>query len=582
MIVLTTLKQQCRRLLRKLSLYDVAALLVISAFIVLFFFSPMPELSWDAAGQATTGIFWHDAIGNVVLTGRIDGIEGFVAKFLQHYGNFAEVFYTPIFWGLVGGFTFSFFGIGESTYYYTVLFFALVTILATYLLASRLYDKRIGFISNLFLASSHALYGYSKSSTIDIPATAMVTLSMLIFLKAEANRRWVYSLFAGVLVGLSFMTKPTTAIIAVTIVLFLITKYVRSRNRKAEGSSKEGLPKRLSNFAIMSISALVMFAIQMYIWINSGAISSWIYAFLGPPVAPFPWHIYFLWIFTEYFSLIMISLFVIGFVFCLGKRNSSDIFLLTWFVTVLLFAMFASNKQPRYLLPLVPCLSIIASRGLVSLYSMAKERLNIQSRKIPIQYLIKIIFVFLIISGILGNVGLIQGEPHKSLVDFTNINESPMGEVAKFLVEKEGVIYVLPEYGGWVALQVLGAHYSLPTLEFYILKYDRQTLTYFYGSYDPLYGSNETFLESLDQLSDDYGGKTVYVVIPYATNLSWDILEFLEPPLRAFMEIQRINMDAFQKRIEFMDSHSQLIPLVRVFRRGEVEIRVYQRIKGAF
>jgi len=585
MKVLKGLERKILEGLRVLSFYDAVVLLVILAFTALFLVYPMPELKWDSGRLGTSGILWHDVIRNVVLTGRFDSAKEFVETYLNQYES--DVFYYPVFWGLVCGSSFFFFGISEAAFYLVVLFFALATILATYLLASSLYDKRVGVISSLFIASSNALFAYTKSGEIDVPATAMVTLSMFAFIKAEADKRWVYSVLAGILVGLSFMTKPTTTFVIAPIAIYSVLKYLRSRDKKignliiSRRFEKKNLRKDLRNLIIMLILASILGLFQMYIWASSGAISSWLEAFSGPPLIFFPWHSYFSWLLTEYFSPIVVALFMVGFLFSLGRRKSADVFLLTWFATFILFAILASTRQPRYLLTSVPCLSVIAAQGLISLYNSAREKLKIRRRNVSIKNLTASIFIILIISGIASGFVSIQRDPYKNQVDFTNIDESPYDEVAKFLVEKAGVTCILPDDIGWAVLSIFGVPCSSPTLEFHILKYDRQRTTYFYSSYITPWVTveDETFLESLDQLSDSSGGKTVYVVVPNVYNWSREFIEYLPSVLELSMSAY---LKPYQKMYSYIESHSELIPRVAVFTRGGLEIRVYQRIKGKF
>jgi len=550
---------------RTLSFYDVAVLVVLLSFAAMFYTFPMPELNWDAGRLGMSGVFWHDAIRNVVLTGRFDTAEEFVKMYLNQYEG--DFFYYPVFWGLVCGSSFFLFGISESAFYFTVLLFALVGILATYLLASRLYDKRVGVISSLFLASSHAFLGYAKSGCIDVPAAAMVTISMFAFLKTESDERWVYPVLAGALIGLGFMTKPTTAIAVAAIALYLVLKYLRVRDKKIGSLTifrrfqKENLRQVLRNFLIVSIPASVLFLTQMYVWARSDMISAWLYNFSGPATVVFPWYIYFSWILTEYLSPIVICLFVIGFVFCLNRKNNADVFLLTWFVIFILFVTLSSNKQPRYLFTLVPCLSIIAGQGLVSAYNLAKEKFKTRKTKLPIKNLTKTLFIMLIIMAV-ANGGILMRQNPYFWVDFTNIAESPYVEAAKFLVERAGVVFILPG----------GTYYSPPTLWFHILKYDHQRTTSFYTAAGGPWATmpNETFLAALDILSDRWDGKTVYVVIVYGFDIEgWEGLlpEHVQP---------------LQKYVAYIESHSELIPLIKVFTRGPIMIGVYKRIKGAF
>jgi len=581
MTVLTGFERKIREKLRALSFYDAAVLLILLAFTTLFLVYPMPELKWDTARQGMSAIFWHDVIRNVVLTGRFDSLQEFVATYLKQYES--DFFYYPVFYELVLGSSFLFFGISEATLYFVVLLFALASIVGIYLLASRLYDRRIGVISSLFFASSQGLFAYTKSGEIDVPAAAMVTLSILAFLKAETDKRWRYSVLAGILVGLSFMTKPTTVIVMAPFAVCLILKYLRTRDRKMGNLiiprqlEKRNPRKELSKFGILLVTALVLGMIQMYIWISSGEIYTWIHNLSGPHLV-FPWYSYFSWIFTEYLPPIVVALFMIGFVFSLGRRNNADVFLLTWFITFISFFSFISAKEPRYLFVLVPCLSIIAAQGLVSAHNLAKEKMKIQKRKTYIKNLTKTLFILLIILGIVNGVILIGESPY-FWVDFENIDESPYDEVAKFLVERPCVICVLPEPIGWVALKYL-SHPVLP-LQFHVLKHDRQRATNFYRLFFSIIFyenmTNETFLASLDLLSD-YHGKTVYVVVPHVNNWSRESLEIFEsstqPSVRTYVE-------RFLELYSYIESHSELIPLVKVFKGAGLEIRVYQRIKGA-
>jgi len=570
MNVLAGLERKIRGRLRSLSSYDAVVLIALLLFTALYCIFPMPELNWDAGRLGMSGILWHDVIRNVVLTGRFDRAGEFVKAYLSRYE--ADFFYYPIFSGLICGASFSFFGINESAFYFNVLLFGLGSILATYVLASRLYDKRVGVISSLFLASSHALFATTKSGFIDVPATAMVTISMLAFLKTEADKQWKYSMLAGVVIGLSFMTKPTTAIAIAVMVLYSVLKYMRGRDKKignliiSRRFERENLRIGLRNFLIISIPASILFFVQMHVWASSDMISAWLYAFSGPPIISYPRYIYLSWILTEYLSPIVVALFMIGFVLCVSRRKNSDMFLLTWFATFMLFAIVASNRLPRYLLTLVPCLSIIAAQGLVSFHNLAKKKFKIQGRKSSIKNLTGILFIVLVILGVVNGVILILKDPYKNEVDFTDVDKSPYAEAAKFLVERAGVVFILPS----------SRHYSPRTLGFHLLKYDRQGATYFFDSYGPQGTmSNETFLEHLDRFSDDYDGKTVYLVVPHVYNWSREFLELLEPQIRAYLEPS-------QKFIAYIESHSELVPLINVFRKGELELRVYQRMKGVF
>lgn len=105
------------------------------------------------------------------------------------------------------------------------------SILAAYVLGSRLFNRRVGF----WTAGLWALYPHvgewSRFGDLEIPLTFLCTLSAVFFLMAwrgdEPRRR--YALLAGLTFGVAMWTKPTAGALVWGVLLLLAVELIRRR-----------------------------------------------------------------------------------------------------------------------------------------------------------------------------------------------------------------------------------------------------------------------------------------------------------------------------------------------------------------
>ena len=99
----------------------------------------------------------------------------------------------------------------------------LITVLMTFLLGTRLFDVRAGFLSGLVLATGFFLSQISRWMMLDSLFTLFFLLSLFFFYQGYASgeqRRFRY-LLAGGFIGLGVLTKGPIAYLAIPIILIL-------------------------------------------------------------------------------------------------------------------------------------------------------------------------------------------------------------------------------------------------------------------------------------------------------------------------------------------------------------------------
>ena len=108
------------------------------------------------------------------------------------------------------------FGVNEFAARFFSALSGIGTILVTYLLGSKIFNRWIGFLGALVLLSSSHFIHFSRFGQMDAPITFFITVTLYFFwLGRERNR---YLIFSGCALGLAIMTKSFTACLVLPIV----------------------------------------------------------------------------------------------------------------------------------------------------------------------------------------------------------------------------------------------------------------------------------------------------------------------------------------------------------------------------
>ena len=257
--------------------------------------------------------------------------------------------------------------VGRST---TVLY-GVGTVLLVYFIGQRMYSKKVGVLSSLFLAFTLLHVKYSRIIRPDVPMTFFITLSFLcLYLIFERGKVRDYIL-ATVFAGFSIATKYTGVILIIPI--FLAHFFRGLKEKKTLFSiffSKKILLILLfivGGFFIAFPYGFSRFSSLLHTirsWLeglnnvtanNQGDMSSWIYYIvralnygMGQPL--------------EIFSLAAV-------IYAIWRHTKKDILLISFPLAYYLIMGSFLRHFDRYILPVVPFLVIAAAMFLVEIVS---------------------------------------------------------------------------------------------------------------------------------------------------------------------------------------------------------------------
>jgi 4-amino-4-deoxy-L-arabinose transferase-like glycosyltransferase len=165
----------------------------------------------------------YDALWVYGYEGRLYTLLGHIPNMIGYYPQFLPLQYTYA--QLAVG------GINDHAARAVLPFLNLGSVLAVYVLGSRLFTRRAG----IFAAAMWALYPHmgewSRFGDLEIALTFLLTLSAAFFLMAwngDGNHRR-YALIAGLVFGVAMWTKPTAAAFVWGVILLVAIELARVR-----------------------------------------------------------------------------------------------------------------------------------------------------------------------------------------------------------------------------------------------------------------------------------------------------------------------------------------------------------------
>ncbi len=318
----------------KSSYFYLAMVLILVASPMIYFFN------------VNKGYWWDEAVYLGLARNILDG-NGYSINGGQ------ESFRPPLFPILIAT-TWKVFGFSEVVVRMWPIIFSVLTSLATYLFAKKLYNEKIALWSALIVGTIPMFIFFSEKFLTESMFTFFSVLFLLTFYTAiEENKKFLFPV-AGVLFSLSFLTRYPAFLLAPVYFLYpIITR------------------KKLDSW-LLSYSYWLGIILALVLLVPWFILNQTVY---GSPVASLSvqgetvtsefytgeWHFYFRhWI--EIFGLV--GLFVIPGVWKIVLNSKgSDKFLLLVFATLMVFFMFLSRKEQRYLISFIPIFSVIFAYG---------------------------------------------------------------------------------------------------------------------------------------------------------------------------------------------------------------------------
>lgn len=143
-----------------------------------------------------------------------------VAKMLTEYW-----YYPPFLYWVTAPY-YILFGEGVKTAILSNSLFIYVLGFSMYGIGNRLWGRRAGILSSIFILCTPMIVSQFKEYQVDAPSVAMVALSVYAIIRAkEFNNRW-WSLGLGVIIGLTVLTKWTLGFTLLLPLLYAVYKGV--------------------------------------------------------------------------------------------------------------------------------------------------------------------------------------------------------------------------------------------------------------------------------------------------------------------------------------------------------------------
>lgn len=343
---------------------------ILPALLVLLVAS---ALIFTALGS-THLIVWDEAIYAKIARNIVDHNEALTLHWRDSNPWFEK---PPLYMWLSAGLM-SMFGFSSLTSRLPSAILGLLTVLGVYLFATKLYGKKVGFISALVLVTTSKFLYYSRASMLDVSVGffvfAALSLYYLSTLQHKNIRKILYIAASGAMVGLAVMTKgvvgviPLVAMIAYEVSLLVL------------GIKKFSLGFITYLIGIILVGSAVALPWHYYMFTSYGA--DFLNTYLGYHVIdralnsiedkgkPVFWYLEVLKVSMRVWFIALLAALPLSGALALFRRKTSHIFLVISALTIFVVFSSATSKLVWYITPVYPFLSIIVGYGLVKFFNL--------------------------------------------------------------------------------------------------------------------------------------------------------------------------------------------------------------------
>ena len=287
----------------------------------------------------------------------------------------ADFYYPPFVYWVTDGF---YAVLGDQAMWVAILSNVVwigILVFATFGVGKILWNARVGWLSVAFVVCAPMMVSTSKEYMLDMPLTAIAALSLYLLIRADgfASRR--YSLLLGVTCGCGLLVKWTLPLVLVLPVV----------HTSAVALSEARVSHRFTRLLNLAGAGAVTLAIAGFWYIhNASRIVSSLTYYGGAPSGPHPMpHVasvasglWYLWTLLNVQLYLIPFLFVLaGIAFCFRKRGFASRNLLPILMVAGTYVTFSllHNKDPRFTLPMLPALAIIATSWLEYISTRARR-----------------------------------------------------------------------------------------------------------------------------------------------------------------------------------------------------------------
>lgn len=288
-------------------------------------------------------------------------------KIKKLYLNFTTLKgqYHPRFFGLISGISSAIFLQNKEDENLEILLgqfpFFLILLISIYKIGTLLYDNNVGIFLSFFVSFLPIIFPHLRVPMIDLPLTAMYTLSILFLLKTRYFSSLLYSICGGIIWGLAQLTKESFLIFFLPIFVYYI---LISLKKHKENPSLKPI---LTNIVASCISFVLITGIVYLNPRNYGAMKIYslksslkLYKYRS---YNFLWYI-FIFPFIYFYPIIFAALFPFFIIYLFKvKSKEKNLFFYSSIISLILFSI-SPNKSVRFLMPLVPIFVLMCTAGI--------------------------------------------------------------------------------------------------------------------------------------------------------------------------------------------------------------------------
>ena len=461
---------------KKLDRLDIFFLVFLLPFITISLFLLNTPPTPDEGTHSLISLFFHNLLTDLKESPTLSfsKIYDYAISYLVHYPKLS-LYYPPLLHILIS-FFYRIFDVSFFTGRFVVLMFSVSTLILLYKFLYSWLNKKIALLGTILFSIMPMIYYNSITVMTDIPYMFFFILAMYLYFKALNYNRKGYFVLASIVTALAFLIKWNSILILPIIFVYtLLEKRHQLKN------------------VIMSI-ILTFFIVSPYLLIlwKTGLISIPFLSSLqvsaiakqDPQFTSFQGWVYYANVLIKnYFTLPLFIAAIPAFIFYVLKKEKYWKLLVIWFLIYYVFFTILSNKEPRYMIPLIPTLIIPLSFFILS-----------QKSKVSIALIIISVSILLISTW--------------QLISASFYYSPDFASIAKETLKLDGNILVVAEPSWFYSSQFIFTLASLDENEKFVYRACSLSAT------------------SLDSLFSDYGVR--YLIVPKPSDRGVDKIELIE------------------------------------------------------
>ncbi len=241
-----------------------------------------------------------------------------------------------------------------------VIFFSTGTGVLTYLIGMKIFDRNVALISTIFVCFSETFFLFNNILFSGIVSTFFFLLSFYLYLGKNYK-------MAGLFAGISIMTRFFQILILIPLFLFMIYKVYKN---------KEKTNMLISFFVWFLVPVVVYLLFNLYMYKNMFypfVLQAFLTKFTGLLYHE-PFYFYFVSLLKENF-LVIFSF--VGLFSILKKKEDNQILSSLLFLFPFVLFVFENHKEMRFLIPIMPFLYFLTTKGIVSFTGIFKKKKKI-------------------------------------------------------------------------------------------------------------------------------------------------------------------------------------------------------------